>query len=37
VVDAVKKGYKFGEIDTNGWVPININGAIYWVSAKYAE
>lgn len=37
VVDAVKKGYKFGEIDTNGWVPIKIDGAIYWVSAKYAE
>lgn len=36
-IGKVKKGYRFTKVDTNGWVPIKINGAIYWVSAKYAE
>ena len=36
-VDVVKKGYKFTSVDTENWIPILINGVIYWVSAKYAE
>lgn len=36
-VGFVKNGYKFTMVDTNGWIPILINGVVYWVSAKYAE
>lgn len=36
-IDRVKRGYKFEVIKTDGWIPILIDGAIYWVSAKYAE
>lgn len=35
-VGTVKNGYKFTMVDTNGWIPILINGVVYWVSAKYA-
>lgn len=36
-IGSVKRGYEFNMIEINGWVPINIGGAVYWVSAKYAE
>lgn len=36
-VDSVNNGYKFTMVDTNGWIPILINGVVYWVSANYAE
>lgn len=32
-----KKGEKFEKVDTSGWAPIVINGAIYWVSEKYSD
>lgn len=35
-VGTVKNGYKFDVVGTDGWVPILIDGVIYWVSAKYA-
>lgn len=36
-IGSVKNGYEFKIIETNEWIPIEIGGAIYWVSAKYAE
>lgn len=36
-IGKVKTGYKFTVIDTNGWIPVEINKVVYWVSAKYAE
>ena len=36
-IGSVKKGYEFKMIETDGWIPIAIGGAVYWVSAKYAE
>lgn len=35
-INSVKRGYKFTMVDTNGWIPILINGVVYWVSARYA-
>ena len=39
ILKVAKKGDKFERngAESNGWVPIKINGAGYWVSAKYAE
>lgn len=36
-VGRVKKGYRFEIVKTDGWIPILIDGVVYWVSAKYAE
>jgi uncharacterized protein YraI len=36
VVGTVRRGYKFVDVNTNGWIPILVDGAVYWVSAKYA-
>lgn len=36
-VGIVKKGHNFTVVNTNGWVPILIDGAIYWVSKTYAK
>jgi uncharacterized protein YraI len=36
-VGTVKKGYNFTAVNTNGWVPILIDGAIYWASKTYAK
>lgn len=36
-VGIVHKGDKLEIVETNGWLPIVINGSVYWVSEKYAE
>lgn len=36
-VGSVRNGHVFNIINYNGWIPIVINGMVYWVSAKYAE
>lgn len=36
-IGRVKNGYHFKLVDVNGWIPILIDGAVYWVSAKYAK
>jgi len=36
-VGFVQKGHKFTAVDTSEWIPILIDGVIYWVSAKYAK
>lgn len=35
-IGTVKNGHKFVIVDTDGWMAIDIDGVIYWVSAKYA-
>ena len=37
VFKAVKKGSQFERVNVDGWVPILIDGVVYWVSDKYAE
>lgn len=37
IIGKVKTGYKFTSVDTDGWIPVKINKAVCWVSAKYAE
>lgn len=36
-VGIVHKGDKLEIVKTDSWIPIVINGSVYWVSAKYAE
>lgn len=36
-VGVVHKGEKLGVVKTDGWIPVVINGSVYWVSAKYTE
>lgn len=35
-VGGIRKGDVLEVVNTNGWIPIVINGTVYWVSSKYA-
>lgn len=37
VFKVAHKNDKFERVDTTGWVPVIINGDIYWVSEKYVK
>jgi hypothetical protein len=37
IVKAVKKGSILTPVDTEGWRPVLVNGAVRWISAKYTE
>ena len=36
-IHVAKKGEKYNVPDTDGWLPIEYGGHVYWISAKYTE
>ena len=37
VLKTARKGDQFERVNISGWVPVLINGAVYWVSETYAK
>ena len=37
IAGVARKGDKLAQVDTAGWVPVLVDGAVLWISGKYVE